>query len=253
MPLPLWNHIVTGGNVAKVQRKQADALEVLPGTKALLEPVRSGKRIKTVFVGLDKGNYVALKLPLNRQIIDSLGKDARVTVRFMQEGGVICGFDTQVAGAVVRPFPILFLAYPQTLEVLTLRESPRVSCFLPVTVFHDAEDHAGAVVNISSGGCRIVLGGSGDEAAPMAETGDEAGKAPADKGAATVPDIPKDAEIFCQIRLFDAQEDSYVKGVVRNVARKGDALSLGVQFDELSEEIQESIQGYVRTVIRHLS
>jgi c-di-GMP-binding flagellar brake protein YcgR len=41
--------------------------------------------------------------------------------------------------------------------------------------------------------------------------------------------------------------------VVRNVARKGDALSLGVQFDELSEEIQESIQGYVRTVIRHLS
>jgi hypothetical protein len=203
-----------------------------PGGRVLLDPDGLGKRFWTEFIGLVKGKYLLLRLPMQVGIREALEVDAPVTVRYIQGGCRVCGFKTSVAGMNFKPFPLLFLHHPDRVESLSLRRHERVACSLPGRVFQEGQEWEGMIVNISQGGCRMVLDGG---------NGASGGTPQADE------------EIFCSIRLLDSDEELYVRGMVRTVDAKAGNTVLGIQFVEPTEEQAGRIGEYVEGIREYLA
>ncbi len=155
-----------------------------------------------------------------------------VTIRYVQPHGLICGFECEVAHLMVKPYSLLFLSYPESIEILSLRRHDRVSCYLPATIFLGEEECKGVILNISSGGCKALI--------ESCESGGVAA-------------LAKDVELFFQVKLFNADEETYIRGLVKSFISEGKRSAVaGVAFDELSEDVQESIDGYVASVRDYL-
>lgn len=212
----------------------APELELPIGGDALVEVTGTQKRFKTSFVGMDRRQYILLKLPMRRQIIDMLTPHLQITVRFLMDGGRVCGFQCHVAHLSVKPFPLLFLSYPKLVEVLKLRKHDRVACFQPIVFYLSGEEYPAVIVNISAGGCRILM-----------EEGDLA---------AMESHAPGEQIVF-QLRLFGSEEHVYLQGTVKTATNEQhhgkQVLALGVAFQDLDEELAGQINSYVETMLAY--
>ncbi|THB68446.1 MAG: flagellar brake protein [Desulfovibrio sp.] len=215
-----------------VEFKKSDELNLELGANVLVEPYGgAGLQFRTEFVGMFKGRYVAVRLPVTRKILDALPSNRLVNLRFLQTGGVVCGFQAEVAHIMVRPFPILFVDYPESIEVFHLRKHDRVMCYLPVALFMDGEEVKGVITDISTGGCRVFL----------------------DDGAVSgLPKTEKDAELSCLFTLSDSNMEVLVNGVIRTVEDQKQGVVLGLGFIEPTEEVVEAVGQYVAVVKEHL-
>lgn len=213
-----------------VERKDGLTLHIDMGGAILLEPIGTGQRFKTIFVGMERERYLLTRLPRVAGIREILTPETEITVRYLHHNGTVYGFKTAVLSTIPAPVPLVFLSFPKVVEVLSLRRHERVDCFLPATVFHEGTDYACMLTNISSGGCRIIL----------------------DLPPEDIPNLSLNDEIFCQFSMFGSDQDHFVKGEVKNLTRDCTKLILGIQFDEVSEDIQESINAYVRNVTEFL-
>lgn len=216
----------------KIETKPAHGLEVRPGLSVLIEPGGApGTRFRTEFVGMVTQRYVAVRLPVQRKIIDVLHPNRPMTVRYLRDDGVICGFSTSLLHVMIKPFPILFMAFPRQVELASLRQHDRVSCFLPATVSKGPAPLAGMVTNISAGGLRVTL-----DTFSRAKT----------------MEMKPGAEVSISLTLFNMTTETTLKGVIRGVTPEGERLALGIQFNRISREVQDNIQDYVKSVKEHL-
>lgn len=215
----------------QVLQLPGDELSIAPGTTLLMETFGLSRRFKSVFVGMERGRYIIVRLPANLEARRNLLPNVEITVRFLHDRGVIYGFRTSVITAEAKPFPLCFLEYPRLIEVLPLRKSERVECFFPATVFYEGQETSGMVVNISAGGMKVVF-----------DCADE-----------NCPDVEIGKELICQFRLFDDPEETFAKGLIRAVDKNEYRHALGVQFDEVSDSIRASIQKYVDSVKQFLT
>jgi len=217
---------------SNIELKKGAALDIEVGANVLVEPYGNpGLRFKSEFVGMERGRFFAVRLPLQNKYFEALPIRRPLTIRFLQDGGQICGFESAVIHLMVKPFSLLFMDYPITIEILNLRRHDRVNCFFPVLVYHDNGESRGVVLNISGGGGRITI-----------ETENQKG----------LKNIAQGSEIFCQMRIFDSAEEVYVKGVVKFKLTKGAKITLGVSFDDMSEEVREGIERYIQNVRKFL-
>ena len=206
------------------------SLDLPFGGEALVEVKSTQRRFKSTFLGMDRGQFVLLRLPANRQLLDVLTPRLELTVRFLMEGGRICGFQSQVAHISVKPYPLLFLTYPRRVEVLKLRKHDRVSCFQPILFYLGGEEVRGVIVNISVGGCRLLVEGDGLEALQANAPGEQ---------------------VIFQFRLFGSEETTYLQGVVKTASMDHDKLALGVAFRDLDIELADQIERFVDTMLAY--
>ncbi|MFO0707407.1 MAG: flagellar brake protein [Nitrospira sp.] len=90
------------------------------------------------------------------------------TVSYLHEGKLI-GYRSEIRDVITAPVPLVFVAYPQTVEAMHLRKHARVASSEPVVIERaDREsvstagllDHGmlgGLLQDLSLGGCRITL------------------------------------------------------------------------------------------------
>ncbi|GAB7082174.1 flagellar brake protein [Megalodesulfovibrio paquesii] len=208
--------------------EEAISLTLPLGGEALVEITNTHRRFKTVFVGMDRGQFVLLKLPVTRQLLDVLLPRMDLTVRFLTDGGRIFGFKAQVAHLTVKPFPLLFLTYPKKVEVLKLRKHERTACYQPIVFYLKGEDHHGVVVNISAGGCRIVV----EEGEVQTLLATAAGE-----------------EIIFQFRPFGSDDSVYLHGTVKTALMDHEKLSMGVAFHDLDPDLAAQIEKFVETML----
>ena len=215
----------------EVTLEHGEALDIKLGATLLMETIGLRKRFKSQFIGMDRGRFIIARLPANPEIRQQLNIGSELTTRYLHAGGKIYGFQTSVLAMEVRPFPLLFLKYPESVEVLSLRRFERVQCFTPATLFHQSKELKAVIVDISAGGMCLVMDLNGQEPTEM----------------------EAEQELMCRFKLFFSEEETFIKAVIRNVEKDGDKMTIGLSFNEVSKEIQKSIQDYVRNVKEFLS
>ena len=205
-------------------------LSVSIGTKMLLEPVGVSDRFKTDFVGMERGRYLIVRLPRIPGVREQLYDEKPVKVRYIHEGNVY-GFESLVVSILATPFRLLFLTYPKNIETLNLRQCPRVDCYLPVAVGLSDNRYDGLVLNLSCGGCQVVV-----------ETKDKV----------ALPKIAVDEDITLEFKMFASDKNMNLAGKVKNINVNEPRMYLGVKYNELSEDIKNELENYISSVTNYL-
>lgn len=124
----------------------------------------------TVLVGARPGRYLIVEMPTVAGCPMKLDIDSRWAVNFINNG-MVYSFNSEVIGYTYRMVPLLFLQYPQTVEVASLRTMKRYPVNIPAilnvagTSDEPNPDHAplkvgdefkALMVDISEGGCLVA-------------------------------------------------------------------------------------------------
>lgn len=156
---------------------------------------------------------------LNRLIVEG----QEVIVRYLYLGRIF-GFRSSIQAHIVRPFRMVFLAYPANLESINLRRQERIYCYLPAYLMIDAESLAGMIVDLSEGGCRWVC---------SAET--VAGRKLLNIEESLQMAFPLPGE--CGVMQYTA--------IVRSITYESDQVRVGFSFANLEPESLKKIRRYV--------
>ncbi len=228
---PKANGKVVKIDTSQMKRFPGKDLDIASGTRVLLDFLWPGKKYWAEFIGMKRGRYILLHPPVNAKTLENYKHDTQATLRYVHKDYHVCGFTTWVQKLIVKPVPLLFLSFPKQVEVLNMRRHDRTTSVVPVTVYHNEEECRGFIVNLSPGGCRIVLKDS--------------------NGGKPAPDVG--TEIFSSFRLLDGKKDIYALGLVRSVEKNGDKVCLGVQFKDLAENLSGAIEEFVLSLKEYLA
>jgi len=127
-----------------------------PGQAVMVQESGSPKRYWGRIIGTDPYEYFFVKLPLVPGITRLVKPGAALTLRLETEGELF-GFSCEVFAATHKPYPLVVLAYPASVERIQLRRSKRVRCLIPVLIKNDFFTSQALIVDLSRGGCRLVL------------------------------------------------------------------------------------------------
>jgi hypothetical protein len=204
-----------------------DQIKLNPGDKLFFQSQAGIDKvnISAPFIGLLRDQYVLSEIPISQNGPVFQSSETQCTVRFLS-GGSVYGFSSRIVQITHNPVPIMFIAYPKSIEKMNLRKEERYGVLIPVSLdvesTEDSQELKGTITDLSSSGCRLI--------SPIfCDSGDE---------------------IKIKFSLDSGGEPIPVKGIVRNF-RSGDfeGYELGVQFQDANQDINsflEKIKRYMR-------
>lgn len=203
--------------------KSGNTLIMEPGVRVNLELLGSGERIWGEVVGCKKGEFICISFPKIKQYKRKFITENRLAVRAVSEGCHLCGFRTTIAHTTEAPYPLIFLDYPNEYERVNLRKGTRVDCFVPTTLYLDGDEFSAIMVNLSSGGGKVVI---------------DLEKYP------EPPAFKEEMEIFSRFMLPD-EGDVYCRTLVRKILGNKRQAALGIRFEDVIGAGRESIDNFV--------
>ena len=194
-----------------------------PGTPAAIE-VQDYVRTKfsTLFRGYRSKSFIMADHPRRDGLLLPLQDETKCIVRFIHEGEII-GFTTRIIVTTPRPFPLVFLSYPETVESSVLRKYLRFPVRVPAFLTRDGYsgvDDAPAksmVLNLSQGGCLV-------ESLQAFSVGEN---------------------VLMTLILPEMGRVENVEAEVRRCEKKGGGYLLGLQFFNFLDEGYQEVRGYL--------
>jgi len=127
---------------------------------------------KTMFgstlLGWKDHAWLVCEWPLQLGHDTDIPKGTPCTISYLHDGKLV-GYRTEIRDLVSSPVPLLFIAFPQTVEEMHLRKHHRVSSCEPVLLIRrdagarsassiPSSDYAGGMLrDMSQGGCSVAL------------------------------------------------------------------------------------------------
>ena len=189
-------------------------------------------RYPTTFIGMELYEYLIIKEPAFPRKIRVSGFKHKlfpgneITVRYIYKGSVF-GFQTKLIEALFTPKRLLLLEYPKEIEKHNLRSADRIGCYLPaITKIKDIEIQ-GIVLDINENGCRCLIKATENMKLPV---------------------VQNDDQITLLCHFPGNPDEQMVSGLVKNIKRKSQKMTLGIQFHEMTVELQNMIEQYTSTV-----
>ena len=143
-----------GKNLPRIPLQPGDVMEFKDTIGG--REVRAGVR----FIGLMSKRYILCDVPIlsGKPMISTAASKCRV--QFLYQG-VFYTFNSTVAYIATRPFPMVYIDYPEHVEELDLRAEDRYAVNVPAEVRYKrtgrTADTQGVVIDLSFSGCRISL------------------------------------------------------------------------------------------------
>lgn len=221
---------------SKVEKLGGNRMNAAVGAPILIEPAGMGKRFKTTFIGMERGSYIIVRVPRIAGMTEYLYVEKPVTVRYFDEGQLL-GFKSEIIYMAMAPFRLAFLKFPKVIEALNLRKNRRIGCFFPARLIIEQDKEGTAtsfpamIIDISSGGCQAVV-----------ESDD----------ASLLPRVSTEQEVALEFKMFGSDKQEHVQGRVKNMNVADNRQTLGVKFDEVSEDIRARIKEYIENITGHL-
>jgi hypothetical protein len=133
-----------------------DKMDLPIGHEMLVQFEGEKARFKSSYYGQKPEEFLIVQMPGIPGIREKLLNGNGLVVRYLV-GGRVYGFKSHPVGNVVRPCPLIFLTYPQSIESLNLRQSERVNTFLDATGTIDDVSMDGVILDLSVGGCMLMV------------------------------------------------------------------------------------------------
>jgi c-di-GMP-binding flagellar brake protein YcgR len=150
----------------------------------------------------------------------------KIVVRFLYEG-TIFGFQSELIKAIFDPIKLLFISYPKIIARHELRSQKRFESFLPSDLSIKNKMFRGVILDISERGCRCLIKASQGE---------------------NMPNITINQDLTINFQLPGVENEMTISGIVKNFKRDINELHLGIQFDKISQPVQNKINQYVLSV-----
>jgi c-di-GMP-binding flagellar brake protein YcgR len=198
------------------------------GTDLMLR-IREGETpLKSILLGMDRGNFLIIRSPKSPGVEPLLGMGNQINVIFLSEG-TIYAFAAQILGHARSPAPLHFLSYPESMERHELRKNLRINCSIPAAL-HGADglECKGVIIDLSSGGCRVTVAG--------------------DKSCIT-DQIKMNAAVGLSSEMLGISPGRPIPSVIKNLNQAEKRWQLGLQFDAADPEILARLQDYVNQVL----
>ncbi|WP_027184465.1 PilZ domain-containing protein [Desulfovibrio inopinatus] len=209
----------------EVDRYEASSLTFSPGARAIIEDLSGGSgKLHVEVVGAKQCHYILFHYPKSLSDKFALEDNAPVLVRSMCRNHHLCAFRTTVIKNLKAPVRLLILRYPEQFDALNMRRYDRIESVVRVEIFFQGNDYKGVIVNLSRGGCRIIV---------RSEPGVE------------LPTLNKDNEVFLIFTLPGHDEELTVAGQCREVNLSGERLSVGIAFMFLPDKMAQIIDDFV--------
>lgn len=106
--------------------------------------------------GVHPEKYLLTQTPAAVGIEKKMMAGKQAVVRFV-ESGMVCGFKTRVQQAILKPYRLIFLDYPDSIEMVNLRTSKRVAVSIKAVVNWEKERLDGQIRDLSGGGCFFTM------------------------------------------------------------------------------------------------
>ncbi len=223
------------GKTAKQIPNESQRVERLPGVNLELEmgsvlaiKLPSGdQRYEGILVGKGAFSYLIMQVRLPQDAISRLASNPNLVVQHLASGAVY-GFRSEVMNRVTVPAPLLFLAFPDSVERVVLRKKERISVNIPGTLHGHYGEHEVMLTDLTPSGCQITI--AIDLRSPLRE-------AKPDEELVLSCDLGRGQTLMTPVRLRRVDE---AKGL----------LSLGCQFVKLKDETGSMIESFVQSVLK---
>jgi c-di-GMP-binding flagellar brake protein YcgR len=122
----------------------------------------------STLLGWKEHAWLVCEWPMQLGHTSNLSAGTPCTISYLLDGKLV-GYRTEVRDVITSPVPLLFIAFPQTVEEMHLRKHARVVSSEPalltrmdqkpgqVSVVSPSDYAGGLVKDVSLGGCRIAL------------------------------------------------------------------------------------------------
>lgn len=222
--------MLKGNNASVVKEHKKEILkevEIPCGTRLNVVIEGIAMTVTSTFVGLEKKEYILITYPYPySQIKQKMFAGNRITVQY-PHGGNVFVFVTQIIEKIAKPIRVVVLAYPDKIIAKALRTESRILCKLPVMIVFRGAGKKAIITDINRGGCRVEAEYQQTERNYIARSSDA-------------------VKIECKFPEHD--QPITFSGIIRNVKKKKLILSYGVQFIDISDEVNGVIQKYIHSI-----
>lgn len=215
------------GSEIKLHDDRGTRLNMELGSQMGLQFENIPQPFKAILIGLEPQQYLILKIIIPQEFRKYITKNAKLKISFLSAGSEY-GFSTEIVDHISEPYKLIFISYPKSVENLDARARTRVCCYIPATATMNEKNIKGILNDISINGCRFII------------------KFPVNLQ-------PRQLMLIDNIQLFfpilGFSELQTFTGKVRNTTIDKEKIAMGIEFTDLSEELQASINNYVESVI----
>ncbi len=180
------------------------------------------ERLPALLLGQLPEKYLIVTKPRAVGIDQFIKPGAWLKVVHLFEGNVY-GFETTILSHTETPSRLMFLSYPERIELVELRRHTRLNAHIPASLLCGDERHAGILWDLSRGGCRFVT-------------------------------AAVDHVLECGQAVLLSVTPLEIYGTIRSLARSEGRLMVGIQFDEQRCGTRlKMIDDYVHQVLNALN
>lgn len=175
------------------------------------------QKVKGRFVGAEDYAFVIGLFPSLMLSITSFYPKTPINISYSLDGSQY-KFYAEVICHTSTPAPLLFFSYPDRITITDLRQTQRVECSIPCSIFSQYGEANAIIADISAQGCRIIVPLMGNSKMRNLAVND-------------------DLVLNCS---FAINQTMITPGTIKSITNKGPFLAFGVQFTEVNSFTSEA-------------
>jgi c-di-GMP-binding flagellar brake protein YcgR len=226
----LYNLIILKKGKALDMQKQGDQrLAIGLGKELFVQVIGMEERFNAFLIGMEPPKYLIIHMQTPSKLWKSLDKGSQLVVRYLHSGNIY-GFQTKLIGSITNPFRLIFLSYPEEIEAHNLRNTERISSYIPATAVVNDEEVRGIITDLSTGGARFTIA----------------------TGAASLQGkVNIGEDITVSFPLLGIEGMQRCRGKIKRLDGDMEKISFGIQFIGVDSIIESKIDAYVKDVLEY--
>ena len=212
----------------KLKKNQITHLRIELGNDVFL----SIKGIKGIFpsylIGMKPDVFIIIKTPTVIGIENLFSEGTSLAVHYTHLGDVY-RFNASIQGENKEPFKVTYLSYPDLVEKIEYRDSPRVSSYLPAALLYKKTEVKGIITDISVAGCKFRTD-SIDQMEDLL--------------------VKKKGDVTLHFPVIGLDGIRKFKGEIKKVTFDND-LTLGIGFSEIDDDSRNIIKSYIESTLEY--
>lgn len=197
-------------------------LNIELGSQLLIQVEGIEKSFKSNLIGLMPQEFLIIGMPEAHPICD-LQTEKNLFVNYLSLGNAY-EFNSSILGIISKPFPLVFLSYPERVQKIDIRKNSRVNCYIPAIANLKKTELKGVISDISRTGCRFII-----KVPPILQ----------------LQQILVVDEIKISFPLSGVKDVYEFQGIVRNTTQDKERIAWGIEFEKLDTEVSNRIEDYI--------
>lgn len=213
-------------NGRRVERLPGAHLQLRLGSQLTMRLPFTDQRYEGKVVGLEPFEYIIIQARLPQDVMAKLAPSTLIVAQ-LHVGGTLYGFRSEVVNRLGHPAPLLFLAYPATVERVVLRRDERVKVSVPANIHGSFGDHDVVVVDLAPAGCCFTARSNLKSPLRAAQPGER-------------------VLLRCDLALAGCGQTLMAPLVLRRIDEERGRITMGGQFVDLPEDGVKLLNDYVQ-------